>query len=213
MNPTYTKNRRIGLLGGSFNPAHSGHLHISLHALNALGFDEVWWLVSPKNPLKDAASLASYEQRLASATRVAQGHRGIRVLDIESRLRTRFTYQTVAVIKKRFPGADFIWMMGADNLAQFHRWKRWGSVLAGVAIVVFDRAPYSHKALRSKAAMRARPYFLKSMDIRAIRRAPALGYVHLRCNPVSSTYLRKKLGSGAFLGHNEPVDSNSTPII
>lgn len=208
MNPIYTKNRTIGLLGGSFNPAHSGHLHITLHALKALGLDEVWWLVSPKNPLKDAASLASYEQRLASARAVAEGHPHIRVLDIERRLRTRYTYQTVAALQGRFSGANFVWMMGADNLAQFHRWKRWVSVLSSVAVVVFDRAPYSHRSLRSKAALRARASSMKNMDIDGNWALPAMMYVHLRRDPMSSTYLRKKLGGGAFLGHNKKDGAN-----
>ncbi len=208
MNPAYTKNRTIGLLGGSFNPAHKGHLHITLYALKALGFDEVWWLVSPKNPLKNAADLASYEQRLASARMVAAGYPRIKVLDIESRLRTKYTYQTVAALQKRFPGARFVWMMGADNLAQFHRWKRWAKVLTTIPVVVFDRAPYSHRSLRSKAAMRARRFFLKSMDIGGGWGVPTLAYVHLRRDPLSSTYLRKKLGKAAFLSHNDQTGAN-----
>lgn len=208
MNPVYTKNRTIGLLGGSFNPAHRGHLHITLHALKTLGLDEVWWLVSPQNPLKDAAGLAHYEQRLASAKAVAQGHGRIRVLDIERRLQTRYTYQTVAALQQRFPATQFVWMMGADNLAQFHRWKRWESVFAMVPLFVFDRAPYSHRALRSKAALRAKSIALKYINKNDNSPMPALTYVHLKRDPLSSTYLRKKLGDASFLGHNNGVGSN-----
>lgn len=208
MNPVYTKNRTIGLLGGSFNPAHKGHLHITLYALKAFGFDEVWWLVSPKNPLKDAGSLAGYAQRLASAEAVASGHRGIRVLDIESRLKTRYTYETVAALKSHFPGTHFVWMMGADNLAQFHRWRRWAKVLEQVPVMVFDRAPYSHRSLRSKAAIRMRKFLIKSNEMDKGLTAPALAYVHLRRDPLSSTNIRKKLGIWAFLGHTEGTGSN-----
>jgi nicotinate-nucleotide adenylyltransferase len=206
----YTKNRTIGLLGGSFNPAHAGHLHITLHALHRLGLDEVWWLVSPQNPLKSAADLASYAQRLKSAQDVAAAYPRIRVLDIESRFGTKYSYETIALLKQRYRGAHFVWMIGADNLAQFHRWKRWKRVLADIPVLVFDRAPYSHTALRSKAYLRMRRFLLKTMDLgagrtasrTASRTAPSLGFVHLRRNPLSSTSLRKKLGKGAFLRHS-----------
>lgn len=208
MKPVFTNHRTIGLLGGSFNPAHRGHLHITLYALNRLGFDEVWWLVSPKNPLKDAASLAVYEQRLASARAVAAADKRIKVLDIESRLRTRYTYQTIEALRLRFPAAQFVWMMGADNLAQFHRWKLWGRVLAMVPVVVFDRAPYSHRALRSKTASRMRQFFIKDMDIGWGWNVPGLAYIHLKRDPMSSTFIRKKLGMPGFLGHNKGTGAN-----
>jgi nicotinate-nucleotide adenylyltransferase len=203
--PTYTKNRTIGLLGGSFNPAHAGHLHITLHALNKLHFDEVWWLVAPQNPLKSAADLASYEQRVESARRVVAGHSRIRVLDIEARLRTRYTVETVMALQSRFGGARLVWMMGADNLASFHRWKRWQWLLAHIPVVVFDRAPYSHTSLRSKTMLRGQKFLLKNMDIGAEWRVPCLVFEHLKRNPLSSSTLRKKLGLGAFLGHNKNV--------
>src|ERR1044071_2259730 len=111
---------RIGLLGGSFNPAHAGHRHLSLHALRALGLDEVWWLVSPGNPLKPVAGMAPLPARLASARRVAR-HAPIRVTAIEQRLKTRFTADTLAKLPQLYPKHDFIWLMGADNLAQFDR--------------------------------------------------------------------------------------------
>lgn len=200
--PIHTKNRTIGLLGGSFNPAHGGHLHITLYALNKLGLDEVWWLVSPRNPLKEADSLASYAQRLESAEEVARTHPRIRVLDIEKRFGTRYSYQTLEVLKQRFPGTRFVWMIGADNLAQFHRWKRWQAVLAAVPVVVFDRAPYSHTALRSKAYLRTSRFLLKNIDIGALPPSPCLVFIHLKRAPQSSTGLRKRLGAGAFLRHN-----------
>ena len=203
--PIHTKNRTIGLLGGSFNPAHGGHLHITLHGLHKLGFDEVWWLVSPRNPLKSLSSLASYEQRLASARFVTAGQPRVRVLDIEARLGTRYSYETLALLKKRFRGTHFVWMMGADNLAQFHRWKRWKQLLAEVPVLVFDRAPYSHTSLRSKTMLRGRKFLLKNITMRNYVPAPCLVFEHLKRDPLSSTDLRKKLGSGAFLRHTEAV--------
>ena len=206
--PIHTKNRTIGLLGGSFNPAHGGHLHITLHALRALGLDEVWWLVSPRNPLKAAGSLAEYGQRLQSAENVAKPYRRIRVLDIEKRFNTRYSYETVALLKSRYPGTQFVWLMGADNLAQFHRWRRWQWLLATLPVVVFDRAPYSHTALRSKTMLRGRKFLLKNNQIGRFGAVPCLVFVHLRRDPLSSTLLRKKLGKAAFLGHNESADKN-----
>ena len=176
--PIHTKNRTIGLLGGSFNPAHEGHLHISLYALHKMQFDEVWWLVSPRNPLKSASDLASYGQRLQSAREVAAAYPRIRVLDIEARYGLRYSYQTLRLLKSRFRGTHFVWMMGADNLAQFHRWKRWQEMLATIPIAVFDRAPYSHTALRSKTM---------------IRGWGRIKFLHLKRNSLSSTWLRGKL--------------------
>jgi len=176
--PIYTKNRTIGLLGGSFNPAHEGHLHITLHALKKLHLDEVWWLVSPQNPLKSPSGMASFEQRMQSALMVVGGRPKIRVLDIEKRLHIRYTHEAIAALKKRFPGTRFVWMMGADNLAQFHRWQRWDEILELVPVIVFDRAPYSHKALRSKTMIRGGKF---------------LKFIHLKRNPLSSTGIRNKL--------------------
>lgn len=203
--PNYSKNRTIGLLGGSFNPAHEGHLHITLHSLHKLGFDEVWWLVSPQNPLKSAAELASYERRVRSAQAVVAGHSRVRVLDIEARFGLRYTYETLAFLQKRFRGTRFVWMMGADNLAQFHRWQRWDRILAELPVVVFDRTPYSHTSLRSKTMVRGYRFMLKNIAIGKKWPVPCLVFEHLKRNPLSSTALRKKLGKAAFLRHNKNV--------
>ncbi len=187
-----TKNRTIGLLGGSFNPAHDGHLHISLYALNTLGLDEVWWLVSPGNPLKSHDALAPYATRLAQAKTLA-AHTRIRVSDIEAALRTVYTVDTVAELKARHPGTQFVWLMGADNLAQFHRWRKWRALFAMLPVVVFDRAPYSHRSQRSKAYLAFHKFILKNNAIKCGQALPALRFVHLRRHPSSSTVLRKRL--------------------
>ncbi len=203
MNPVTTENRTIGLLGGSFNPAHRGHLHITQYGLNKLKLDEVWWLVSPRNPLKTKESLALYDQRLQSAQAVAKPHRRIRVMDVERRFNTKYSYETIKLLKTRYPATRFVWLIGADNLAQFHRWRRWAKLLNDIPIVVFDRAPYSHTSLRSKAMIRGRRFLLKNNQISQFGYAPCLVFVHLRRDPLSSTGLRKMLGEKAFLGHNK----------
>jgi nicotinate-nucleotide adenylyltransferase len=202
MQPIYTKYRTVGLLGGSFNPAHSGHLHITLHALKKLKLDRVWWLVSPKNPLKAQASLASYEKRLASARALAS-HPRIHVSDIEAVSGTLYSWKTIDFLQRRYRGTHFVWLIGADNLAQFHRWKKWQKIMSNIPVVVFDRAPYSHTSLRSKALIYSRKFRLPAAAACAPKTAPCLTFVHLKRDPISSTALRKSLGEDAFLRHNK----------
>ncbi len=201
----YTKNRAIGLLGGSFNPAHEGHLHISLHALKSLHLDEVWWLVSPQNPLKSKSDMAAYEMRLASAKAMVAGNRRIRVLDIEQQKQLYFSWQTVQFLQRRFRGTYFVWMMGADNLAQFHRWHRWAWMMQVLPLAVFDRAPHSHSSLRGKTFNRARKLLYKNNKISKSKPQAAMVFCHLRRMLISSTQLRKMLGEQAFLRHNKGV--------
>lgn len=205
MRAIYTRNRTIGLLGGSFNPAHGGHLHITLYALKKLKLDAVWWLVSPKNPLKAKDSLASYAQRLESSRVMAKQHPRIVVSDIEAKMGTRYSWQTIQMLKRRYPGTRFVWLMGADNLAQFHRWRRWQKILQELPVVVFDRAPYSHTSLRSKALIYSRKFRVPPADFTPAKPAPCLSFVHLKRDALSSTALRKKLGESAFLRHNKAV--------
>ena len=141
-----------GLLGGSFNPAHRGHRRISLAALDALGLDEVWWLVSPGNPLKSAApDMAPLAVRAASARRAAR-RAPIRVTAIERALGTRYTVDTLRKLVARYPGRRFVWLMGADNLADFHRWRDWRSIARIVPIAVIARPGYDGR-LRAIRAM------------------------------------------------------------
>ena len=143
--------KRIGLLGGSFNPAHEAHRRISLFALKALALDEVWWLVSPGNPLKRRDGMAPLAARLASAERMAHGA-PIFPTAIEATLCTRFTADTLTRIVRRYAHHRFIWLMGADNLAQFHRWQRWRRIAATLPIAVIARPGYDAPA-RSAVAM------------------------------------------------------------
>ena len=146
---------RIGLLGGSFNPAHQGHRHVAEQALRALRLDQVWLLVSPGNPLKTGDGMRAFEQRLASARRIADGRRVV-ATGIEAALRTRYTIDTVRALETRFPRARFVWIMGADILVQLPRWKRWAELARRIRIVVLPRPGYTYPALAGAAAHRMR---------------------------------------------------------
>ena len=142
---------RIGLLGGSFNPAHAAHRAISLGAMRALDLDEVWWLVSPGNPLKEGAKdMASFDARLRSAQRQARRAR-IRVSDFEQREGTRYTIDTVKLLKRRYPADRFIWLLGSDTLPNFHKWRDWRGLAREVPIAVIPRPGYDHRALAVRA--------------------------------------------------------------
>ncbi|RYY37356.1 MAG: nicotinate-nicotinamide nucleotide adenylyltransferase, partial [Sphingomonadales bacterium] len=133
--------KRIGLLGGSFNPAHRGHRAISLHAIRALGLDEVWWLVSPGNPLKEAKGMAPFAARMASARAMAR-HAPIRPSAVEQRIKTRYTVDTLTKLTRLYPRHQFIWLMGGDNLAQFDQWRGWRQIARQVPIAVIARPGY-----------------------------------------------------------------------
>jgi nicotinate-nucleotide adenylyltransferase len=185
--------RRIGILGGSFNPAHRGHLDISLAAIHRLGLDQVWWMVSPQNPLKPADGMAPFAERLASARAMARDKR-IKVTDIEARLRSRYTAETLAKLLRRADGQRFVWLMGADNLAQIDAWKDWQQIFHLLPIAVFARPSYSFLALAAKAARRFARYRLREDAGRSLVTAkpPAWLFVHGRLNPISATEIRKR---------------------
>jgi nicotinate-nucleotide adenylyltransferase len=182
---------RIGLLGGSFNPAHAGHLYISQEALKRLQLDEVWWLVTPQNPLKPQRDMAPYAERFAKALEVTRGTQHISVSDFEEREGLHYTYATLRALIRRYPKVQFVWIMGADNLASFHRWQRWRSIARMVPIAVFDRAPFSHQALHAKAALALTRWRLPQKDIASLAtRAGRWAYILIRRHPASSTALR-----------------------
>jgi nicotinate-nucleotide adenylyltransferase len=183
--------KRVGLLGGSFNPAHDGHRHISLRALHCLGLDEVWWLVAPQNPLKPTAGMAPLSERIRKAEQVT-GHPAIRVTGLESRLGTRYTADTLMVLTRRFPATRFVWLMGADNLQQICQWDRWASIFQRVAVAVFDRSPYSYQSLVGKAARRYARYRLpaRRSGLLVHKTPPAWAFLHLKRHPASATAIR-----------------------
>lgn len=143
---------RIGLLGGSFNPPHAAHRAISLFALKRLKLDRVWWLLTPGNPLKDNGGLHDLSERADAARKIADDPR-IDISCLEAVIGTRYTVDTISYLRRRCAGARFVWIMGADNLAQFHRWDDWQRIAAQVPIAVIDRPPQSFRALAAPAAL------------------------------------------------------------
>lgn len=182
--------RRVGLLGGSFNPAHEGHKAISLYALKRLGLDAVWWLVSPQNPLKEKQGMADYRDRLKTAASVADNPRII-VTDLEQRLGTFYTIDTVTTLCALYPDIDFVWLMGSDNLRQFHRWRDWLGIAATLPIAVFRRPGYGAGRKMGKAAQRLDRYWLPT------RAAPQLA----------------KMIAPAWLMLDNPLDQHSATAI
>lgn len=187
------RRRRIGLLGGSFNPAHAGHRHVALKAMQALGLDQVWLMVSPGNPLKPRAGMAPLQDRLASARRIADGRRVI-ATDIERALGTRFTADTLAKLRRRFPRADFVFLIGADNLVQLPHWKSWRRIAHSTPLAVLPRPGWTRRALHGAAASvlrrhRCRPAALLAGPKRATSHARWC-FVPAREHAASATAIR-----------------------
>ena len=184
--------RRVGLLGGSFNPAHDGHREISRYALRALRLDQVWWLVSPQNPLKSAAEMAALEERLAVA-RAAMRHPRVLITDLETRLGSRYTADTLDRLRRRYPRTRFVWLMGADTLTEIPRWRRWRRIFERMPVAAFSRPGYSLKALAGCAARR---YLKSRIDVRSAGRLaglrpPAWSFLRNPLHPESATAIRR----------------------
>jgi nicotinate-nucleotide adenylyltransferase len=181
---------KIGLLGGSFNPAHAGHIAVSLEALRRLELDEIWWLVSPQNPLKEKKGLPATKDRITYARDLIK-HPRIKVMDVESDLGSSYTIDTLEFLTAKYRSHKFIWLMGADNLAIFHKWRRWKDIFKLVPIAVFDRLPYTHAALASRAA--ASFANCRKHNYRALINAkiPAWSYISVKPHPASSTEIRE----------------------
>lgn len=193
----HPSSQTIGLLGGSFNPAHAGHVHISMEARKNLGIHHIMWMVSPQNPLKSTRGMAPFQQRFQRAKNMTKHYRFIQVSDVEQHINTRYTIDTLRKLKKRFPHVQFIWLMGADNLATIHHWQEWEKIFEMVPVLVLDRSPFSHSALRQKAAIRFARYRKKPSEL-STSSLPAWGYSHMRRHPASSTQIRKNLENTDF---------------
>ncbi|MES2335916.1 MAG: nicotinate-nucleotide adenylyltransferase [Pseudomonadota bacterium] len=190
--PTAAKGMVIGLLGGSFDPAHEGHVHITREALKRMGLDQVWWLVSPGNPLK-ARRPAPMADRLRRAKAV-MGDPRVRITALEAALGTRATADTIDRLTAIYPGVTFVWLMGADNLVQFHRWGRWRDILRSVAVGVLAR-PGSGVAARLSVAARAfRVHRVARGENLRGRKAPVWAFVNLPMNDASSSEIRARGG-------------------
>ncbi len=182
---------RIGILGGSFNPAHEGHAHVARMARVMLGLDQVWLLVSPGNPLKPRQGMAPFVDRLASARRVADGRRVV-ATDMEAAMGTRFTVDTLRGLRRRFPNARFVWLMGADNLGQLPRWRRWLDIVRTMPVAVLPRPSYNHRALAGCAARRLRHARIpaRRAPVLADHQPPVWTFLPVSENAASATAIR-----------------------
>ncbi len=190
---------RVGLLGGSFNPAHVGHRHIAMLARQRLRLDQVWLLVSPGNPLKPARGMAPLAARLASARAIGDGRR-IVATAIETALGTRFTVATLAALRRRFPRVRFVWLMGADNLVQLPRWTRWRAIAGSSRIAVLPRPGYNHAALAGQAARRLRQARqpARAAPVLALTAAPAWTFLPQAEHTASATAIRAAASGVSF---------------
>jgi nicotinate-nucleotide adenylyltransferase len=189
---------RIGLLGGSFNPAHGGHMHISEVALKRLGLDYVWWLVAPHNPLKPTIGMAPLDDRVSLATETAK-HPRVLVMDIEAALGTRYTIDTLGALTHRFPQLRFVWLMGSDNLDEFRRWRRWTDIAARISIAVVMRPGSTLAPLRAKAAQRLARSRLSVAGRIAFAPPPAFVVLDGPRNTASATAIRDQSRTGEAL--------------
>ena len=182
----------IGLLGGSFDPPHSGHVHITKHALTRFALDRVWWLVSPGNPLKSEGP-ASLSRRLTAARDLATLS-DVFVTDIEAKLGIRHTALTISALKSLYPGVRFVWLMGADNLASFHKWERWQDIMHTVSVGVVARPGTRTAARHARAATIYRSAQLRGRDSRLLKekQVPCWCFVNLPMVNLSSTEIRQR---------------------
>lgn len=181
------------MLGGSFNPAHAGHRYISVQALKRLGLDEVWWLVSPQNPLKPERDMAPLTTRIALAQKVAR-HPRIAVTDLERRLGTRYTIDTIRALRRRYPRCRFVLLIGADLMTELPRWRRWQQLLTTLPVAVFDRPGYTRRALANKVALRFHRGRRRSEEARTLAKQtpPAWAFIRVAPHAASATALRAK---------------------
>lgn len=198
---------RIGLYGGSFNPAHEGHVAVARAAMARLGLDRVWWLVSPQNPLKDPKETGGFGERLAAARRIARDPRFL-VLDLEARSGARTTAQTLATLAPLLARGRFVWIMGADSFAGLHRWNDWREIPARLPLAVCDRPGWSMAALNSPAARALARFRLPQARARALpdRPPPAWVFLTQRHWGVSSTAIRARSGALSHARHPYPLE-------
>ena len=194
--PFYTNGMRVGLLGGSFNPPHAAHRAISLFAIKRLRLDRVWWLLTPGNPLKNHDGLHALGERAEAARKIA-GDPRIDISCLEAVIGVKYTVDTIIHLRRRVSGVHFVWIMGADNLAQFHRWKDWRRIASVVPIAVIDRPPQSFRALAAPAAQALARYRLPENQAARLadQQAPAWVFLTGMKSNLSSTGLRNPDGS------------------
>ena len=184
--------KSVGLLGGSFDPPHKGHLHISLEAKKILKLDEIWWLVTPQNPLK-ISKPATYEERIKNCYSVTKGH-PIKVTEIEKKINSKYSYESIKFIQNHYKDIKFFWLMGADNLINFHKWEKWHDIFMDISIVVFKRHGYNNKALNSLALKQFLQYQINinPLDKINFKSLPSWSWVNNIEIKISSTEIRNQ---------------------
>lgn len=197
--PLAQPGQRIGIMGGSFNPPHEGHLIVARTALNRLKLDQLWWLVTPGNPLKAHDGLAPLASRMAGCRRLAGANPRMKVTGFEAELGSAYTAVTLAFLKRRRPDLDFVWVMGADNLAHFHFWQNWRGIMRMMPVAVVDRPAWRFKALASPAAQAMRG---QAIPEGCSRRLPAMMppvwvFLTSKLSSLSSSELRSQRGRGS----------------
>ena len=186
---------KIGLIGGSFNPAHVGHIHVALKARQQLGLDQIWWLVSPQNPLKSSLGMAPHEKRLANARKVVIPYPFLRVVEPEAGLPSNYTYNTLKYLLKTMPLSRLIWVMGADNLDQFAHWHRYRDMIQLLPIAVVDRPSYSFRAIATGRRLLGRRTKVTKMRHAIVTRSvnlPGWCFIAGRLNAASATEIRQR---------------------
>ena len=184
--------KSIGLLGGSFDPPHKGHLHISLEAKKILKLDEIWWLVTPQNPLK-ISKPATYKERIKNCNSITKGY-PIKVTEIEKKINSKYSYESINFIRNHYKNIKFFWLMGADNLINFHKWEKWNDIFKDISIVVFKRYGYNNKALNSLALKKFFQYQINvnSTDKINFKKLPSWTWVNSIEIKISSTEIRNQ---------------------
>ena len=184
--------RRIGLLGGSFDPPHKGHIYISIEAKKLLQINEIWWLVTPQNPLK-ISEPATYQERIKNCKEISKD-KPILIKEIEKKINSKYTYQTLVYLLNHYTNIKFFWIMGADNLINFHKWQKWRQIFQEVSIVVFKRHGYNNHALKSIACRTFNNYRINSLQINKnhFNKLPSWTWIDNREIKISSTEIRQQ---------------------
>ena len=184
--------RCIGLLGGSFDPPHKGHIYISIEAKKLLQINEIWWLVTPHNPLK-ISEPATYQERITNCKEISKD-KPILIKEIEKKINSKYTYQTLGYLLNHYSNIKFFWIMGADNLINFHKWQKWRQIFQEVSIVVFKRHGYNNQALKSIACRTFNNYRINSLQINKnyFNKLPSWTWIDNREIKISSTEIRQQ---------------------
>lgn len=194
------RGRKIGIYGGSFNPAHEGHLHVATEALRRLKLDEVWFLVSPGNPLKDGEAMAPFEKRVDSLLDLVGSHPHMKVCDYETQLGTRFTADTLKALSGEIPHAQFVWIMGADNFCSFEHWHKWQEIAKAVPIAVLDRSGYALKGFARGLGSKYKKYRCRSQTFKASQK-PNWTFVAIPRHAGSATEIRARDGENWYVDY------------